>query len=92
MANWAENNSNDERSWPPIPLEGTHPEDMLDYQLVDNTWHLRPEVQDMFYEKGPVITTNTQSDDLHFKTPKGVSRVFFGWYGKKALNQFNREW
>ena len=91
MQNWVENDSNNERSWPPIPLEGTHPEDLLEYQISDNTYRLRDQVRDMFYEKGPVISTNADSDNLSFKTPKGVSKVFFGWYNKKPLEQFNRD-
>ena len=91
MQEWAEDKSDNTKTWPPIPLDGAHPEDLLDWQIVDNTFHLRPEVQDMFYVKGPVITTDTQSDGLRFKTPAGVSRIFFGWYGKKPINQFNRD-
>ena len=91
MQQWAEDESDNTKSWPPIPLQGTHPEDLLRWLIVDNSYHIPDKVRDMFYEKGPVITTDTQSDGMTFKTPKGVTRIFYGWYGKQAIGKFNRD-
>jgi len=77
--------------YPPVPIEGLHPEDLATYGRTDGVPFIPDASIEDNYIKGPIIDFN--GDPNNVKIPDGCTRVFFGWSGRtgKTLNQWSRD-